>query len=190
MHPSPDHPVHVQILLWEGVELLDFAGPAEVFSAAGFSVEAVAVAEGPLTSQGFLTVTPSRSLGEAAAPDILVVPGGASERASHDPEIRARLQALAPVVPILFSVCTGALVLARAGLLDGLEATTWHGALDELRGCSPSIRVREGVRWVDNGSVVTAAGVSAGIDAALHLVRRLRGDAARSQVARYMEYVS
>lgn len=188
MHPDRTDPIRVQILLWEGVELLDFAGPAEVFSAAGFSVETVAASDGPLVSQGFLTVIPNRRLGDGAAPDILVVPGGASAHASRDLEIRAQLMALAPKVSILFSVCTGALVLARAGLLDGFEATTWHGAMDELRACSPATRVREGVRWVDNGSVVTAAGVSAGIDAALHLVQRLCGDPARTRVAQYMEY--
>jgi transcriptional regulator GlxA family with amidase domain len=188
MHPDHVDPIRVQILLWDDVELLDFAGPAEVFSAAGFAVETVAVSEGPIISQGFLTVIPNRRLGDGAAPHVLVIPGGASEQASRDLEIRSQLQALAPKVSLIFSVCTGALVLARAGLLDGLEATTWHGAMDELRACSPKIRVCEGVRWVDNGSVVTAAGVSAGIDAALHLVQRLRGDAARTQVAKYMEY--
>lgn len=188
MHPDHADPIRVQILLWDGVELLDFAGPAEVFSAAGFAVETVAVSDGPVVSQGFLTVIPNRRLGDGAAPDILVIPGGASEQASRDLKIRSQLQALAPKISILFSVCTGALVLARAGLLEDLEATTWHGAMDELRACSPGIRAREGVRWVDNGSVVTAAGVSAGIDAALHLVHRLCGDTERTRVAQYMEY--
>lgn len=181
-------PVRVQILLWDGVELLDFAGPAEVFCAAGFVVEAVAVGQRPITSQGFLRVVPSGVPDPEDPPHILVVPGGASEYASHDPEIRRALQRVAPHVPLLFSVCTGALVLARAGLLEGCEATTWHGALDALRQCSPTIRVQEGVRWVDNGAIVTAAGVSAGIDAALYLVQRLCGDKERTRVAQYMEY--
>jgi transcriptional regulator GlxA family with amidase domain len=88
----------------------------------------------------------------------------------------------------VLSVCTGALVLAAAGLLDGLEATTWHGAFDRLRAAAPGARVREGVRFVDNGRIVTSAGVSAGIDAALHLVGRLDGPERARAVARYMEY--
>jgi transcriptional regulator GlxA family with amidase domain len=184
----PEGPIRVQILLWDGVELLDFAGPAEVFSAAGFTLEAVSVGGRPILSQGFLRVQPTGHPGLDDPPHIFVVPGGASEKASHDPEIRGVVLGMAKRVPVLFSVCTGAMVLARAGLLDGLEATTWHGALDDLRRCSPSIRVREGVRWVDQGHILTAAGVSAGIDAALHLVERLRGEEARATVARYMEY--
>jgi transcriptional regulator GlxA family with amidase domain len=185
---NAEGPIRVQILLWDGVELLDFAGPAEVFSAAGFAIEAVSVGQQPILSQGFLRVEPTGRPGSGDPPHIFVVPGGASDRASRDPEIRAAVLAMASCVPILFSVCTGALVLARAGLLEGLEATTWHGALDELRACSAGISVQEGVRWVDQGHIVTAAGVSAGIDAALHLVERLRGEALRTSVARYMEY--
>lgn len=178
----------VQIVLWDGVELLDFAGPGQVLATAGFQLRTVAARPGSIVSQGFLRVEPDGVLGAGPAPDLLVVPGGSTERAVADSLLVEGVRTAASQARVVFSVCTGALVLAAAGLLDGLEATTWHRALDRLRAAAPRTRVVEGVRWVDNGRIVTAAGVSAGIDAALHLVGRLRGDAARQATARYMEY--
>jgi transcriptional regulator GlxA family with amidase domain len=195
--PEPSHrpeaavadAVHrVQIVLWDGVELLDFAGPGQVLATAGFEVRTVAARPGAIVSQGFLRVEPDGVLGAGPAPDLLVVPGGSSERAVADSLLVEGVRTAASEARVILSVCTGALVLAAAGLLDGLEATTWHGALDRLRVAAPRTRVVEGVRWVDNGRIVTSAGVSAGIDAALHLVGRLRGDEARKATARYMEY--
>ncbi len=86
------------------------------------------------------------------------------------------------------SVCTGAIILADLGLLDGLEATTWHGALDRLQAAAPSAFVRGDVRYTDNGHVVTTAGISAGIDGALHVVARLHGADMARRTARYMDY--
>jgi len=185
---SSDPIRRVEIVLWDGVELLDFAGPGQVLATAGFQVRTVAARPGSIVSQGFLRVEPDGVLGAGPAPDLLVVPGGSTERAVADPVLVEGVRTAASEARLVFSVCTGALVLAAAGLLDGLEATTWHGALDRLRVAAPRTRVVEGVRWVDNGRIVTAAGVSAGIDAALHLVGRLRGDEARVATARYMEY--
>ncbi|HXB07325.1 MAG TPA: hypothetical protein VNW04_09420, partial [Puia sp.] len=87
-----------------------------------------------------------------------------------------------------FSVCTGAFILGRAGILDSLSATTFHASIASLREALPKTRVLENVRFVDNGRVITTAGISAGIDGALHLVARLKGDAAAREVAEYMEY--
>ncbi len=175
-------------MLWEGVELLDFAGPGQVFAAAGYRVKTVAAHPGPLVSQGFLRVVPDELLGIGDPPDLLVVPGGSSERAVADAALVHGVRRRAAESRVVLSVCTGALVLAAAGLLDGLGATTWHGALDRLRDAAPGVRVRAGERFVDNGRIVTAAGVSAGIDAALHLVRRFDGPEHAREVARYMEY--
>jgi len=191
--PAPDAgsagSIHrVQIVLWDGVELLDFAGPGQVLATAGFQVRTVAARPGSIVSQGFLRVSPDGVLGQGPPPDLLVVPGGSSEGAVADAALVQGIRSVGSQAPLVLSVCTGALVLAAAGLLEGLEATTWHGALDRLREAAPRTRVVEGVRWVDNGRVITAAGVSAGIDAALHLVGRLRGEAAREATARYMEY--
>jgi transcriptional regulator GlxA family with amidase domain len=176
----------VHLLLREGVELLDFAGPGQVFAAAGYDVDAVAVRPGTVTSQGFLRVEPTGILFDGPEPDLLVVPGGNAEAGLSDAALIAALGRVRP--GILFSVCTGALLLAAAGRLRGLEVTTWHGALDRLRAIEPGCTVVEGVRFVDNGDVVTSAGVSAGIDAALHLVKRLDGVHAAREAAHYMEY--
>jgi transcriptional regulator GlxA family with amidase domain len=178
----------VHLVLWEGVELLDFAGPGQVFATAGYRVRAVAARPGAIVSQGFLRVEPDGILGDGDPPDLLVVPGGGSERAVADALLVEGVRRRAAEAGVVLSVCTGALVLAAAGLLDGLEATTWHGAFDRLRAAAPGARVREGVRFVDNGRIVTSAGVSAGIDAALHLVGRLDGPERARAVARYMEY--
>jgi transcriptional regulator GlxA family with amidase domain len=198
--PSPSRPLRadperVDLVLWDGVELLDLAGPGQVFATAGFRVRTLAAHPGALQSQGFLTIQPEGLLADALAgppPGVLVVPGGSSERAVADAllvdGVARAARATLEGGGLVFSVCTGAMVLAAAGLLDGLEATTWKGALDRLQAAAPRTRVRRGVRWVDNGSVITAAGVSAGIDAALHLVERLRGPGAREAAAQYMEY--
>jgi len=158
-----------------------------VFAVAGFPVSVATVRPGTVTSQGFFRVEPTMLLRDVAPGGILVVPGGNSEGAREDAELLSALRDLAPGAHLILSVCTGALVLAAAGLLDGLEATTWHGALDPLRALAPRTRVVEGVRWVDNGRIITSAGVTAGIDASLHVVARQLGTAARDDVARYME---
>lgn len=178
----------VGIVVWEGVELLDFAGPGQVFAVAGFDVSILAARPGTVTSQGFLRVEPSATLGEGPPPEVLVVPGGGTESALADELLVGAIRRVAARAEFVLSVCTGALLLGAAGILDDLEATTWHGAMDRLRALTPRTRVVDGVRWVDNGRVITAAGVSAGIDASLHLVGRLRGESARNEVARYMEY--
>ncbi|TVP42591.1 MAG: DJ-1/PfpI family protein [Gemmatimonadales bacterium] len=186
---SPPSPIRrVGIVVWQGVELLDFAGPGQVFAVAGFEVSILAARPGTVVSQGFLRVEPTGTLGEGPAPELLVVPGGGTESALADDVLVAAIGRAAADADLVMSVCTGALLLGAAGVLDELEATTWHGAMDRLRALAPRTRVLDGVRWVDNGRVVTAAGVSAGIDASLHLVARLRGEAARADVARYMEY--
>jgi transcriptional regulator GlxA family with amidase domain len=184
--PSPIR--RVGIVAWDGVELLDFAGPGQVFAVAGFEVTLLAARPGTVVSQGFLRVEPSGTLGEDPPPELLVVPGGGTESALADEALVSGIGRAAAEAQLVLSVCTGALVLGAAGVLDDLEATTWHGAMDRLRRLAPRTRVVDGVRWVDNGRVITAAGVSAGIDASLHLVGRLRGAAARADVARYMEY--
>ena len=184
-------PRQVAILVYEGVELLDFAGPGEVFAAAGhdgdFAVYTVGETVAPVLSQRFVTVTPRYSIAEAPRPDVLVIPGGAASNLMSEPML-AWIRATAKDAEVVLSVCNGALVLAKAGLLDGLGATTHHGSLDALRRMAPKTTVHADRRFVDNGKVVTAAGVSAGIDAALHVVHRLSGDEAARATARYMEY--
>jgi transcriptional regulator GlxA family with amidase domain len=183
---------NVAVFVHEGVELLDFAGPAEVFAAAdrrqAFNVYTVAVSEGDIVSQGFLTIKPQYTLANCPRPDIIVLPGGNTRIPLGDDRVIAWIQKASPDASVVLSVCTGAFLLAKAGLLDGKEATTHWGSIEALKKAAPKTKVHANRRVVDNGKVVTCAGVSAGIDGALHVVERTLGKRAAQNTARYMEY--
>jgi putative intracellular protease/amidase/YHS domain-containing protein len=183
---------NVAIFIFDGMELLDFAGPAEVFTSAGhgraFRVYTVAASPEPITSQGLVTMTPRHTLADCPRPDVIVVPGGNTRAVAKDKRILDWIKKESATAEVTVSICTGAFLLANAGLLDGKEATTHWGALDRLRADFPKVTVHDNKRFVDNGKVVTAAGVSAGIDAALHVVDRLCGRTVARETARYMEY--
>jgi transcriptional regulator GlxA family with amidase domain len=201
-HTSAAEPPHktrnVAIVLYEGVELLDFAGPSEVFAAAAniaaagetpaFRVYTVARSKAPIVSQGFVRIMPEFSVEDAPRPDIVLFPGGNSAAFSGDPKAMAWAQRAIDGAEVAMSVCTGAFILVKAGVLDGKTATTWYGAIEKLRAAAPRTNVQDGRRFVDQGRVLTTAGVSAGIDGALHLVARLHGRSAADKTARYMEY--
>ncbi len=187
---------NVAVLLFPGVELLDFAGPFEVFSVASrwsdppaFNVYTVAEKPGSLVAKNGVSLNPHHLLADCPAPDVLVVPGGLGTRTEMNNEaLVGWIGRAAANAEVVLSVCTGALLLARAGLLDGLAATTHHGAIDLLRQVAPRTTVRGGVRVEDNGKVVTSAGIATGIDAALHVVGKLLGQEQAEKTARYMEY--
>ena len=183
---------NVAILIHEGVELLDFAGPGEVFVAAGrngaFNVYTVAASPDQIVSQGFVTIKPEYTLANCPTPDIVILPGGRTDVPLNNGEVIEWIKKTSRNAEVMMSVCTGAFLLAKAGLLDGLEATTHWGSIESLKQSAPRATVRENRRFVDNGKVVTAAGVSAGIDASLHVVDRLLGREAAGKTARYMEY--
>lgn len=174
--------------LQEGVEVLDFAGPMEVFDYAGFKIFTVSKTKAPILSQGILKVIPDHSIEDAPQADILAFFGGNGQPASKDPVVLDWVRRQAAKAQYLFSVCTGAYFLGRAGLLDGLTATTFHDNIEDLRATLPKTKVLANTRFVDNGHVITTAGISAGIDGALHLVARLKGDAEAQRIAREMEY--
>lgn len=182
----------VAIVIFEGVELLDFAGPGEVFAAAGrggaFDVFTVGPTAAAIESQRFVTVTPEVAMAQSPWPDVLVIPGGNVGSLLEDEAAKAWLRKAATQAELVLSVCNGALVLADAGLLDGLEATTHHGSIATLKQMAPRTKVHDDRRFVDNGKIITAAGVSAGIDAALHVVSRLLGVESAQRTAYYMEY--
>lgn len=180
-------PLTVAFYLQDGVEVLDFAGPLEVFSYAGLKVFTVSKTAGLIKSQGVLTIRPDYSLDTAPPADIIAFFGGNSGAVYKDPAITRWIQQQAGVTHY-FSVCTGALMLAQAGVLRGQVATTFHDALTKLETEYPDVQVRRNVRFTDNGRVITTAGVSAGIDGALHLVARLQGLSAAKRAAYYMEY--
>jgi transcriptional regulator GlxA family with amidase domain len=187
---------HVAILLFDDVEVLDFAGPFEVFSVCGrrsqlepFMVSTVSERGQAIRARNGLTVTPTHSFASCPPIDILLVPGGfGTRREMRNPIVLEWVVRHGRRSELLLSVCTGALVLGSAGLLDGLGATTHHMAFDELRAAAPHARVHDGARIVDNGRVVLSSGVSAGIDMSLHVVSRLHGDDLARETARYMEY--
>lgn len=188
----------VAILLFDGVELLDFAGPFEVFSAARVAADSqtrlldvftVAEAAGPATCNNPLKVMPAYTLADCPHADILVIPGGQGTRRAVDrPELVAWIAARAGVAELATSVCTGSFLLAKAGLLTDKATTTHWGSIERMRVDFPGLEVRENVRWVDEGDVVCSAGVSAGIDMAFHILSRLYGADYAAEVARWIEY--
>jgi transcriptional regulator GlxA family with amidase domain len=188
--------LRVQVLLFDDVEVLDFAGPFEVFGVTGlrngpapFHVETVGLTGAPIRARNGLEVKPTTSVAEAGACEVLVLPGGyGTRREMHNAALLEWIRRQSENATVVLSVCTGALLLARAGLLDGLDATTHHVAFDELAAASPTTRVHCYRRIVDNGHIVTSAGISAGIDASLHVVARLLGHDVAAETAAYMEY--
>jgi len=182
----------VAIFLYDGMELLDFAGPAEVFASAGFNTYSVTIDGGTVecnrTGALLNKITPDYSLANSPSPDIVLFPGGGTGKISKDTVVLKWLKDVAKNGTFLMSVCTGASVLANTGLLEGMNITTWHGYIPALQSEHPEIKVLENTRYVDNGIFITTAGVSAGIDGALHLVSRVKGLDVAKSVARYMEY--
>jgi transcriptional regulator GlxA family with amidase domain len=187
---------HIGILLFDDVEELDAVGPWEVLAywtrhhpQDGWTVSCMSADGAPVTAAKGLSLGAHVVLAEAPPLDVLVHPGGQGTRrllreAAHLDWVRAQRAE----VPLMVSVCTGSLVYAAAGLLHGRPATTHWAALDELRALDSTIEVREHDRWVDDGDVITAAGVSAGIDMALHLVARLTSADRARQVRRAIQY--
>lgn len=185
--------LNVAVFLYDGVEILDFSGPGEVFAAShfdggGFRVYTVAATKDPLVSQGFVHIQPQYSIDDCPKPDIIVLPGGNTGPSVDNEAVIQWVQQEAPDLTAALSVCTGAFILERAGLLRGKKATTFHNAIASLRERATETEVLENTRWVDNGKIITTAGVSAGIDGALHLVERLCGMEVAQATAHYMEY--
>jgi transcriptional regulator GlxA family with amidase domain len=186
----------IGVFVFEGAEELDFVGPWEVLSAwahqwPGDGVEAFTLAREPgvIRCAKGLRVVPERTWAETETMDLLVYPGGRGVRAHlEDEAILAWVRELAAAGTTLASVCTGSLVLAKAGLLDGRPATTHWGSLDWLAKLGRDLEIRAEDRFVDDGDVLTAAGVSAGIDLALHLVARLHSVERAREVRRYIQY--
>ena len=181
----------VAVLIFEGVELLDFAGPAEVFIVANygksFEVFTVAASTKPIKTMGGIRVMPDYDYKNCPAADVLVIPGGGTSNVGEDG--LAWIVAASKKSEIVMSVCYGAFLMARAKLLDGKQATTHHWAIKDLARAAPKCKVIEDKRFVDSGKIVTTAGVTAGIDGALHVVERLLGKAAAKWTAEeWMEH--
>jgi transcriptional regulator GlxA family with amidase domain len=192
----------VAILLYDQVEELDLCGPFETFAvAASLSVLEPATRERPaftvftvaertelVKADGGLCIQPDYSFQTAPPVDILVVPGGNARPQLENVALMEWLKSVTAGARISASVCTGAFLLGRLGLLDGHAATTHWGAVEDLAAMFPAARVQREVRWVDEGAVITSAGISAGIDMSLHVVERLLGRKAAEATAHMMEY--
>ncbi len=179
----------VAIFLFEGVEVLDFSGPAEVFaSSEAYHVFTVAATKNPIMSQGFIKIQPEYSIDDCPQPDIIVLPGGNMMAPLDDLKVIDWVRRNEPHLEVALSVCTGAFILEKAGLLKGKKATTFHSAIADLRRVATETEVLDSVRWVDNGKIITTAGVSAGIDGSLRVIDRSLGREKAQSVARYMEY--
>lgn len=189
-------PRTVGILIFPEVEILDFCGPFEVFSSAHgengerlFNALTVAETRDLITCRGGLLVQPNVTFADAPHFDILVAPGGfGTDQQQENPVLLDWLRQQAAANELTTSVCTGAFLLGAAGLLDGRRATSHWSTIDRLTSFVPAATVLNDVRVVDEGEVITSAGVSAGIDMALHVVQRLHGDAVAVATARDMEY--
>lgn len=193
----------VGILIFDDVEVLDFAGPFEVFSrtrlapgpearrseeSAPFLVFTVGKTARPVRATGGLVVTPAYGFADAPRIDLLVVPGGFGTRVLlDDPATLDFIRTTTSGARLLTSVCTGSLLLARAGLLRGKRATTHWGALDLLASLDPTLNVERQARVVDDG-VITSAGVASGMDMSFHVVEQLWGKAVADETAHYIEY--
>ena len=200
-HPLPARPlplpadgvVQVAFVVGQHVNVIDTAGPWEVFQDAGagtggsspFSLFTVAATTDPVEATGGLTIVPHHDFATAPRPHVVVVP---AHHASS--EETAWLRRAAAGADVVMSVCTGAFVLAEAGLLDGRNATTHHEFLDDFESSFPSVTLVRGRRFVEDDGVATAAGLTSGIDLALRVVERYLGRAAALGTARYMEHES
>lgn len=195
--------INVGILIFDNVEVLDFAGPFEVFSrtrltpgvesrrseeSAPFRVFTIAKTRDPITATGGLVVTPQYGFADSPRIDLLVVPGGFGTRPLlYDEETLGWIRETAAKARQVTSVCTGALLLGKAGLLEGRRATTHWASLDLLDSLGAGVTVERSSRVVDDG-VITSAGVASGIDMSFYIVETVFGRAVADETAKYIEY--
>lgn len=178
-------------LIFPGFELLDVFGPMEMFGIASEEYELVLVAEqvGPVVSSAKLRVCADFSIAERNDFDILFVPGGAGVRREVDnPVLLEWIKTVSDQAEFVLSVCTGSALLARAGVLDGVQATSNKAAFEWVTSCGPDVDWRARARWVEDGRFLTSSGVSAGMDMALAAIARMHGVARAHQVAKWAEY--
>lgn len=178
----------VAILIFDGVQIIDYTGPYEVFGGAGFEVYTVAEKADPITTAMGMRVTPRYTFENCPQPNILLIPGGGVVKTQNDPQVIKWIQDRAQPADYVLSVCNGAFILAKTGLLDGLTATTTYGLLEGFEAFAPKTKVVSDRRYVDNGKIITTAGLSSGIDGALHVVSKVIGQGRAQMVALGIEY--
>lgn len=186
--------IRVAFLISPGAEVVDFAGPWGVFeyvfvggnSQRPFKLYTVAASREPVTVSGGLTVVPDHGFADAPAPDVIVVPALDLEKLA--PAALDWLRAAQTGTAVTMSVCNGSFVLGQAGLLDGKSATAHHGGYASLHVEFPKVTVIRGVRYIEDGRIATAGGLTSGVDLALRVVERYFGRDSARQTARYLEY--
>ena len=187
---------NVGIYLFNKVELLDFAGPYEVFSATAqlngselFKVFTISEDGGAIKSINGLIVIPDYSFDNHPKVDILIIPGGdGTKNEIKKKKVMEWISKTYESADTMATVCSGARIPAVLGLLDGLEATTHHLVIDDVKKLAPKVTIDHTKRFIDNGKIMTSGGISAGIDLALHIVKKLYGEEIAQKTIDYMEY--
>jgi len=182
--------MNVAIFVFDDMQILDFAGPMDVFATnpKAFTPFTVARDKTSVTTTGGLQVAPSYTFENAPAADILIIPGGNVRAELGKPEVIEWVQNAAEDADYVLTVCTGVFLAAKAGLLKEMTATTYHTAIDRLIALDPSIDVVTDQRFVDNGKIICSAGISSGIDAAFHLVQKILGMGEAQKIALELEF--
>jgi transcriptional regulator GlxA family with amidase domain len=196
---------NVAIFIFDEVEVLDFAGPFEIFSVSGlrsgkekpFNVYTVAEKQA-ISARNNLLITANYLLPNCPKPAIILIPGGGgihadgtpfgSRKEMHNEVLLNWIKEQNKTVELVLSVCTGSLILAKAGLLEGISATTHWKAVDAMQAAAPNTTLFPEKRWVDNGRIILSAGVSAGIDMSLYVISKLLGKAMADENAQYIQY--
>jgi putative intracellular protease/amidase len=187
-------PRNLAILIFDGVQIIDYTGPYETFGhvhdkgGPAFNIYTVSEKTAPVTTAMGMSVNPKYGFDNAPRSDVLLIPGGDVEGQLNNPTTIKWVQEKARDAEVVLSVCNGAFILAKAGLLDGLEATTTSNLIPYLKKEAPKTRVVDDRRFVDNGKIITAAGLSSGIDGSLHVIERLFGRGTAQMAALGMEY--
>lgn len=182
------HEKRVAILIFDGVQIIDYAGPYEVFGQAGFDVFTVAEKIEPITTAMGMRVIPRYDFTNHPAANILLIPGGDVPSHQDKPNVIKWIRENTERAETVLSVCNGAFFLAKAGLLDGLEATTFAPLIDGLQAAAPKAKIVSNKRFVDNGKIITSAGLSSGMDGALHVIEKHFGRGWAQTVATNLEY--
>ncbi len=187
-------PRNLAILIFDGVQIIDYTGPYETFGhtysnvGEAFNIYTVSEKTNAITTSMGMSVNPKYSFENAPDPNVLLVPGGDVRAQLNSPTVIKWVQEKAKNAEIVMSVCNGAFIIAKAGLLDDLEATTTAGLIPMLREAAPKTKVVDDRRFVDNGRIITTAGLSSGIDGSLHVIERLFGKGTAQMAALGMEY--
>ena len=193
--------MNVGIFIYDDIEVLDLGGPFEVFSVAArikprlepgshkpFNVFTIGETNAPVHARNNFIVTPSFSFADHPPIDLLLIPGGIVSAELKKETVIHWIATISAKAKLTASVCTGSFLLSKAGLLDGKHATTHWADIDDMKSMFPNVTVEKDVRWIDQGAIVTSAGISAGIDMALHLVSRLDSESLATATARQMDY--